>query len=285
MLPVLFLIGCATMVAASNGGRSLQAHGGGLLEVDGTYYLIGENKTRTASNPRGNLYNSVACYSSKDLLSWEFQNNLLTNTNPHPDLAPDRVIERPKAIYNQETGKYVMWMHVDSSDYGDARSGVAVSDTPCGDYEYLGSLRPEGHIARDMTLFVDDDSTAYLVGEDRKEALEAPAVVKTNGVYYFFGSHMTSWSTNDNQYTTAKDLKGSWSKPATFAPTGSKTCNSQTTFVLQTTAGKYVYMGDRWNKNELDKFGYIWEPLNIDVDTRKATMSCRTSWKLSEVGL
>ncbi|KAG7418950.1 hypothetical protein Forpe1208_v003449 [Fusarium oxysporum f. sp. rapae] len=194
-------------------GRSLQAHGGGLLEVDGTCYLIGENKTRTASNPRGNLYNSVA---------------------------------------------FGLW---------DARSGVAVSDTPCGDYEYLGSLRPEGHIARDMTLFVDDDSSAYLVGEDRKEgthffqlsnnytvvdslvatipyslmsALEAPAVVKTNGAYYFFGSHLTGWSTNDNQYTTAKDLKGSWSKPATFAPTGSKTCNSQTTLVLQTAAGKYV---------------------------------------------
>ncbi|KAF5671859.1 glycoside hydrolase family 43 [Fusarium denticulatum] len=324
MLPALFLIGCFTTAAASNGvispgaplydtdGRSLQAHGAGLLEVNGTYYLIGENKTRTASNPRGNLFNSVACYSSKDLLSWEFQNNLLTNTNPHPDLAPDRVIERPKAIYNEESGKYVMWMHVDSSNYGDARSGVAVSDTPCGDYEYLGSLRPEGHIARDMTLFVDYDSTAYLVAEDRKEgthffqlsdnytvvdslaatipysfmsALEAPAVVKTNGVYYFFGSHLTGWSTNDNQYTTTKDLRGSWSKPATFAPTGSKTCNSQTTFVLRTAAGKFVYMGDRWNKNELDKSGYIWEPLDIDAEAEKATLSCRTTWKLSEVGL
>ncbi|KAF4500527.1 glycosyl hydrolase family 43 [Fusarium agapanthi] len=286
------------------------AHGAGLLEVNGIYYLIGENKTRTTSNPRGNLFNSVACYSSRDLLSWEFQNNLLTNTNPHPDLAPDRVIERPKAVYSD-------------SDYGDARSGVVVSDTPCGDYEYLGSLRPEGHIARDMTLFVDDDSTAYLVAEKRKEsthffqlsdgaaasawvgidgdtcqtailqtgisfyadgsfdawyewipdnytvvdslvatipysfmsALESPAVVKTDGVYYVSGNHLTGWSTNDNQYTKTKDLKGSWSKPATFAPTGSKTCNSQTIFVLRTAAGKFVYMGDRWNKNELDKSG------------------------------
>jgi hypothetical protein len=72
MLPALFLIGSFTTAAAFNGvispgaplydtdGRSLQAHGAGLLEVDGTYYLIGENKTRTTSNPRGNLFNSVA---------------------------------------------------------------------------------------------------------------------------------------------------------------------------------------------------------------------------------
>ncbi|KAG5788690.1 hypothetical protein H9Q69_012246 [Fusarium xylarioides] len=226
---------------------------------------------------------------SKDLLSWEFENNLLTNTNPHPDLAPDRVIERPKAIYNEETGKYVMWMHVDSSNYGDARSGVAVSDTPCGNYEtaYLvAEDRKAGtHFFQLSDNYTVVDSLVATIPYSFMSALEAPAVVKTNGVYYFFGSHLTGWSTNDNQYTTTKDLKGTWSKPATFAPGGSKTCNSQTTFVLRTAAGKYVYMGDRWNKNELDKSGYIWEPLDIDVEARKATMSCRTTWKLSEVGL
>ncbi|KAM0544214.1 hypothetical protein ACHAPJ_011903 [Fusarium lateritium] len=293
-------------------GHSLQAHGAGVLEVDGTYYLIGENKTRTSSNPRGNQFNTVACYSSKDLLSWEFQNDLLSNTNSHPDLGPDRVIERPKVIYNRETNKYVMWMHVDSLDYKDARAGVAISDTPCGDYEYIGSIRPEDRMARDMTLFVDDDDTAYLVAEDRKEGthffslsndylkvdslvgtipftfmpgLEAPAVVKVDGIYYFFGSRLTGWSPNENQYTYAKDIKGPWSKPTTFAPGGSKTCTSQTTFILRTTAGKFVYMGDRWNKDQLDKSGYIWLPLLIDAKARKASMSCKGTWDLSEVGL
>ena len=40
--------------------RLLQAHGGSVTEVDGTYYLIGENKTTSEGNPRGNYFNSVA---------------------------------------------------------------------------------------------------------------------------------------------------------------------------------------------------------------------------------
>lgn len=113
-----------------------------------------------------------------------------------------------------------MWMHVDSSDYGDARAGVAVGDSLCGDYTYEGSVRPMDNQSRDMTLFVDDDETGYLISEDRDEgthfyrlstdyrtveettgtilfswmpALESPAVTKVDGVYYFFGSQLTGW--------------------------------------------------------------------------------------------
>jgi hypothetical protein len=39
-----------------------------------------------------------------------------------------------------------MWLHVDSTDYQAARSGVAVSDTPTGPFEYLGSFRPNAGI-------------------------------------------------------------------------------------------------------------------------------------------
>ena len=31
---------------------------------------------------------------------------------------------------------------------------------------------------------------------------ESPAMVKIGGVYYLFGSHLTGWNTNDNQYAT-----------------------------------------------------------------------------------
>lgn len=40
--------------------KLLQAHGGSVTELDGTYYLIGENKTTSDENPRGNYFNSVA---------------------------------------------------------------------------------------------------------------------------------------------------------------------------------------------------------------------------------
>lgn len=66
-------------------------------------------------------------------MRWTFEGALLSRTSSG-DLGPNRIIERPKVIYNDETGKYVMWMHVDSSDYGDARVGVAEGDTVCGQY-------------------------------------------------------------------------------------------------------------------------------------------------------
>jgi hypothetical protein len=46
-------------------------------------------------------------------------------------------VERPKVIYNEENKQYVMWMHIDSSDYSEAKAGVAVGSSVCGDYTYL----------------------------------------------------------------------------------------------------------------------------------------------------
>jgi hypothetical protein len=37
---------------------------------------------------------------------------------------------------------------------------------------------------------------------------EAPALAKIGGTYYPFGSHLTGWSTNDNQYATATSITG-----------------------------------------------------------------------------
>ena len=40
-------------------------------------------------------------------------------------------------IFNEGTGKYVMWMHIDDSSYGEAKAGVATSNSVCGTYNYL----------------------------------------------------------------------------------------------------------------------------------------------------
>lgn len=162
----------------------------------------------------------MQCYQSTNLLDWEFVNDLLSLDTSIPDLSEDRVVERPKVVYNEKTSQYVMWMHIDSTDYGDAKAGVATSDSVCGDYTYIESVNPMDNQSRDLTLFIDDDGTGYLVSEDRDEGthfyqlsddflsvesivgtisfdlmpgLEAPAVVNIDGVYYFFGSQLTGW--------------------------------------------------------------------------------------------
>lgn len=63
------------------------------------------------------------------------------------------VLERPKVIHNRQTGKFIMWMHIDTADYELARTGVAVSDSPIGPFRYQGSFRPHGQQSRDFTVY------------------------------------------------------------------------------------------------------------------------------------
>jgi len=153
-------------------GNFINAHGAGILYHNGIYYLFGEIKkgqTWLVPDQNWECYRvpagGISCYSSKDLSTWKYEGFALPpvmgdSTN---DLDTSRVIERPKVIYNNSTKKFVMWMHIDKKDYSYARSGVAISDNPAGPYKYLGSVRPNGQMARDMTLFKDDDNKAYII--------------------------------------------------------------------------------------------------------------------------
>src|SRR5581483_1595005 len=69
-------------------GNVIQAHGEGIIEVDGKYYLLGEDKTN------GSAFQNVKCYSSTDLKNWTFVSNVLTR-QASGDLGPNRIIERP----------------------------------------------------------------------------------------------------------------------------------------------------------------------------------------------
>ena len=103
-------------------------------------------------------------------MSWTYVGALLSRT-ASGDLGPSRVVERPKVIYNSSTRKYVMYLHIDDSSYGEAKVGVATGDSVCGKYNYLGSWRPLGFQSRDIGLYQDDDGKAYLLTEDVSLAL------------------------------------------------------------------------------------------------------------------
>ncbi|CAK7201907.1 hypothetical protein SEUCBS139899_004622 [Sporothrix eucalyptigena] len=287
---VLQIVPGATWTASN--GAHMQAHGGGIIEVNGTYYLIGEDKTD------GTAFQNVNCYSSRDLVQWHYEGALLSRTGSG-DLGPNRVIERPKVIYNDKTNKYVLWMHVDSSNYGEAKVGVATGETVCGKYSYRNSFRPLDFQSRDMGLFKDDDGQAYLLSEDRanglrimrlsddylqvaastylwKDHVEAPALVKIKGRYYMFGSHLSGWDPNDNIVSSSTSLTSGWTAWATFADKGSKTYSSQTHYVLPYGNGNVMYMGDRWVSKNLQASTYVWLPLTISGTS--VTMKDKAAW-------
>ena len=115
-------------------GAPINAHGGGVLFHEGTYYWYGEIKEGRTYLPKVNqkwggtrvIAAGVSVYSSKDLLNWKNEGVALAvePRNPDHDLSPENVIERPKVIYNARTKKFVMWFHQDSPDYQAARIRV-----------------------------------------------------------------------------------------------------------------------------------------------------------------
>jgi hypothetical protein len=120
---------------------------------------VGEDKTN------GTAFININCYSSSNLVEWNYEGALLTRT-ASGDTGPGRVIERPKVMFNKKTNKYVLWMHIDSSNYGEAKIGVATGDSVCGKYTYVRSERPLGFESRDSGVYVDDDGKGYLLTED-----------------------------------------------------------------------------------------------------------------------
>ncbi|ELP66559.1 RICIN domain-containing protein [Streptomyces turgidiscabies] len=272
-------------------GAVVQAHGGGVVKVGSFYYWFGENRNAD------NTFKAVSAYRSTDLKTWEFRRNVLTRASS-PELAVAN-IERPKVIFNSTTGKFVMWMHKENgSDYNQARAAVAVSDTVDGDYTWRGSFRPpSGTTSRDMTLFKNDDGTAYQITSAAGNAdlqiwkltadytaydsltanpwagtfREAPALFKRNGVYFMLTSGNSGWKPNQQRYATASSITGPWTA---MTDVGDDTgYGSQTTFVLpvQGTSGtSYLYMGDRWGNSmggTVNDSQYVWLPLTFPTST------------------
>lgn len=237
-------------------GNLIQAHGGGILQHQGTYYWYGEDRSSPTYTPPPHperKYTTartdvvgVHCYSSRDLFSWRDE-GLVLRAGDHPDLDPSRVLERPKVIHNNLTGLFVMWMHIDDSHYEEAKAGVAWSESPTGPFRYVGSSRPNDHMSRDMTLFKDDDQRAYLIySSERNKVLhvaelapdyltvlprytpvaaglsrEAPAAFKHQGSYFLLTSGCTGWSPNRAEVFTAPSPSGPWASLGDPCSTGS----------------------------------------------------------------
>jgi len=325
-------------------GLHINAHGGGILFHQGTYYWYGEIKEGETYLPECNRswggtrvdVTGVSCYSSQDLYHWKNEGIVLSaeKDDTSHDLYTDNVLERPKVVYNAKTNQFVMWMHIDSKDYAKASVGVAVSDTPTGPFDYIQSFRPNagvwplnvagadslegiltrdfegGQMARDMTVFVDDDGKAYHFYSSENNAtmhiseltddylqptgnykrvfigrkMEAPAVFKRKGLYYFIASGCTAWEPNPARSAVAESIWGPWKELGNpcVGDGADKTFISQSTYVLpiQGKSDAFVFMADRWNKDDLPDSRYIWLPIKFD-DTGKVVIEWSDEWDLS----
>lgn len=329
-------------------GQPINAHGGGVLYHDGVYYWYGELKQGQTYLPKVNqawggtrvIAGGVSCYASTNLYDWKYEGVVLPSDarNPNSDLACENVIERPKVIYNAKTGKFVMWFHQDSPDYQAARCGVAVSDTPVGPFKYRGSFRPDagvwpvnatpddrkpgatnllardfagGQMARDLTLFEDEDGRAYLFYASENNATmhvslltddylgtagkyarifvgrstEAPAVFKRDGKYYLIGSGCTGWQPNAARMAVATNIFGPWTELGNpcRGDGADETYHCQSTFVLPVAGqpGRFIALFDRWRQWDLADSRYVWLPLEFSAG-HPPTLRWLDHWSLPE---
>ena len=142
-------------------GDVAQLHGIGLQKFGDTWYAYGENKVN------GNLFQGVCCYTTTDFIAWRSHGIVLDVQEDGSALAADRIGERPKVLHCPATGKYVMYIHAETPDYGYAHIGVAVADTPTGPFAFQTTITWRGYLSRDIGVFQDEDGSGYIMSEDR----------------------------------------------------------------------------------------------------------------------
>lgn len=158
----------------------------------------------------------------------------------------------------------------------------------------LGRDLAEGQMTRDMQLFVDDDGRAYQLAASEENStlhiaelnedytdytgryvrafvnryMEAPAVFKKDGLYWFMGSDCTGWLPNAARSAVAPSIWGPWTELGNpcEGDDAETTFHSQSTYILPVAGcpDKFIYMGDRWNPKDAQDGRYIWLPITFE---------------------
>jgi hypothetical protein len=171
-----------------------------------------------------------------------------------------------------------------------------------------------GQESRDMTVFRDDDGTAYLiyssemnrtlhVAELTSDCLgytgrfvrvfpgqqrEAPVVFKRGGRYYLVTSGCTGWKPNPSDVAVADSIWGPWTSLGNPwqgpAERTRVSFESQGAFALSipgTGGEKTLFMADRWRPGRIATSPYVWAPVEWDGD--KPVLRWRDAWDAREV--
>jgi hypothetical protein len=150
-----------------------------------------------------------------------------------------------------------------------------------------------GQMARDMTIFVDDDGTAFHVYASEENGTlqisqlsddylrpagkyvrvlpggfnEAPAMFKHAGKYYLITSGCTSWAPNTARLAVSNSIWGPWK--ALGNPCVGKdarmTFHGQSTYVLPVPgkAGAFIFMADQWRPDNAIDGRHLWLPIQF----------------------
>ena len=294
----------------TNGNR-IQAHGGSVMFIDGTYYWYGENKEKTDGiSPVWHW--GVRCYTSKDLYNWEDKGLIIP---PEPDdetssLHPNACVDRPHILYNKKTGKYVCWLKIMHKDQTQSAT-VLTANHILGPYTKLKEgLRPLNMSCGDFDLAVASDGKAYYYFERVHSELicadlndeytdvtgyysshfvrpfppfvrEAPAHFVRKGKHYLVTSGTTGYSPNPSEIAVAETWHGPYTvlgNPHTLDESNTS-YHSQISSVFKVQGKKdlYIACADRWlpgeNHQQYEEYAKLYEAFfNPEIDIQPMIM-------------
>lgn len=165
-----------------------------------------------------------------------------------------------------------------------------------------------GQMARDQTVYVDDDGKAYHIfsSEDNLTLQiaelsedytfhtgrfvrvaaggqnEAPAIFKKDGTYWMITSGCTGWEPNKARMFSARDIMGPWKQHESpcVGPKADLTFGGQSTYVLKVEGRRdaFIFMADIWRPKHPSDARYIWLP--IDFRNGLPVVEWRDEWTL-----
>lgn len=168
---------------------------------------------------------------------------------------------------------------------------------------------PTGQMARDMTLYVDDDGKAYHIFSSEENLTlqiaelsdgytyhtgryvrmapgdqnEAPAIFKHEGVYWMITSGCTGWAPNEARMYSSTSIWGPWERHPNpcVGPGKDKTFGGQSTYILPVHGKKnfYIFMADIWRPKHPSDARYIWLPIRYDSEGTPI-VEWKDSWSL-----
>ena len=163
-----------------------------------------------------------------------------------------------------------------------------------------------GQMARDMTVYVDDDGHAYHIFSSEENMTlhiaeltddytahtgryarmapggqnEAPAIFKHDNTYWMITSGCTGWEPNEARMFSAPSIWGPWTQHPNpcVGPNAEKTFGGQSTFVLPLPDGRMMFMADIWRPRHPIDARYIWLP--IEWKDEKPSIVWKDTWNL-----
>ena len=298
-------------------GKAINVHAGYIVYEDGYYYWIGDSRTGNECNGVGcyrskdlsnwtnrgliirlsgkisednwdlakgrNLYRPKILYNelTKKWIIWAVWENMEVTITKSCRLVSDHM-EGDYDLYEISCVNGIL-----SRDY------TLFKDDTDGRVYFIGAVNTNADI---LGVQLNDD---YLDGTSNASIIldgvkyEAPAIFKMYDMYFGLFSGCTYWKPNRSRWAYSYNMLEGWSYERGFTDvTGSgiefcvddvkgTTYDSQSAFVFKVGGDdqKLVYVGDRWDENNLESSKQVWLP--ISMRSGYPTIHWYDEWDLS----